>query len=221
MAKQKDLQLEGTYDGVIFYKWRGKYCMRAKGLTGKQSPVARQQASVLGQASALSARIRRALKPLLPGPANRPMMYRLNHSLQQWLRTGQSIQTGPADDIAALKGFSFSPGKKAGAFYAAMPVSRSADGNLVLHIPAFDSPNPIHPLPFDGNIRLHIMAVSCKLDDAHDNRVYETNLDIQYTGSPLPAQDLLLPIQTMPGCINIVALGVNGMSKGVVGAVWN
>lgn len=195
--------------------------MRSKGNTGRQAPIAKQQAALLGQASKLSARIRKACKPLLPGVTSRPLMYRLNNTLQQWLRTGQQNSTEQLNDIALLRGFSFSANGTGNDFYVTMPVTRVADGNLVLHIPAFDSPNPIHPLPFNGKINLHIMAVSCKLNDADDTRVFEQTLDITYTGIPIPANDLLLPLQTQPGCITLVALSVNRSSKGIVGAMWN
>lgn len=217
MAYQINTKIEGTIGSTIFYKWRGDYLFRSKGNTGRQAIQAKQQAGIMGRASALSARLRKSFKPLLPGPTNRALMYRLNNILQQWLRSGQPSITEQINEIPSLKGFSFSGDD----FYVVMPISRTRDGHLLLHIPAFDSPNPIHPLPFSGQISLHIMAASCNLDDAADNRSYETILDIFYNGTPIPAQDLLIPLQTMPGCITLVALSVNKMSTGVVGAMYN
>jgi hypothetical protein len=221
MAKQVDTEIEGTFGPVIFYKSKKKYLLRAKGNTGKQGEAAREQSRILGQASSLSARIRKAFKPILPGPVNRPMMYRFNNALQQWLRTGQAALATAVNDIPFLRGFSFSSSRGNELFHAAIPVSRDASGNLLLQLPAFDSPNPIHPLPFHGKINLHFIAVSCNLDDATDNGTFETQLDIAYTGIPIPAKEIIIPLQTQPGCITVVALSVNGMSKGVVGAMFN
>ena len=220
MPKQIDTQLETTYKDTIFYKRNGEYYSRSKGRTGTQAPIAKQQASLLGQASALSARLRKAFKPLLPVPASRTLMYRLNNVLQQWMRNGQPAQTGEVNDIQLLKGFSFSDGKTADDFYAVMPISRLSNGNIALHIPSFDSPNPIHPLPFTGQISLHIMAVSCNLADSNETQVFETNIEIAYTGY-VPANDLEIPVQTKPGHILVVALSVNKLTTGIVGAMYN
>jgi len=221
MAYQTDTQIEGTFGSKIYYKWRGDYLVRSKGNTGKQAAVAKEQAGILGKSSALSARLRKGFKPLLPGPANRALMYRLNNALQQWFRTGQSATTEQLNDITLLKSFSFSGDKTGGDFYVTMPVSRTTDNNMILHIPAFDSPNPIHPLPFSGVISLHIMAISCNLNDADDTRVFETTLDIAYDGTPLAARELWIPLQTMPGCLTVIALSVNKMTTGMVGAMYN
>jgi len=221
MAKQRDTEIEGTFGPVIYYKSRKQFLMRAKGSTGKQGETAREQSRILGQASALSARLRKALIPILPGPVNRPMMYRFNNALQQWLRTGQASSQAPVNDIPFLRGFSFSSSRGNEFFHAAIPVSRDAAGNLLLQLPAFDSPNPIHPLPFNGKINLHFIAVSCKLDDETDNRSFETKLDLSYGSIPIAAKEIMIPLQTQRGCITVVALSVNGMNKGVVGAMFN
>lgn len=221
MAKQINTQLETTHKDTIFYKRNGEYYSRAKGRTGTQAPIAKLQANLLGQASALSARLRKAFKPLLPVPTSRTLMYRLNNTLQQWMRNGQSAQLEQVNDIQLLKGFSFSDGKTGDDFYAVMPVSSMYNGNIMLHIPSFDSPNPIHPLPFNGVINLHIMAVSCNLQDGNDTEVFESTINIQYNGTAVPSNDLEIPLQRKAGHILVVALSVNKLTTGIVGAMYN
>ena len=221
MAKQVGTEWIGTTNGVIFYKQNGIYYIRAKGRTGKQAPVAKAQASVLGKASSLSARIRTALKAILPGPVDRKLMYRFNNTLQQWLRTGQSQKTELVNGIAQLNGFSFYGYTTGGAFPVFMPVNRAADGDLSVQIPAFDSPNPISPLPFKGQILLKFIAVSCNLNDTADTKIYETELDIPYTGIPIPGRELTLPLQTGPGRLTVIALSINRGTAGILGVLYN
>lgn len=211
----------GTDGPVIYYKWKGIYCERAKGNTGRQAPVAKQQAGILGQASAISARIRNSLKHLLPVTPGRELMYRLNNAIQQWLRTGQANTAEPVSEIPFLKNFSFSANKTNDDFHVSMPVSRTAGNNLILHIPAFDSPNPVHPLPFNGQISLNIMVVCCNLHDTTDTRTYQREINIDYNGIAIPAQDLLLPVETKRGCLTVISLSVNKQAAGIVGAMYN
>ena len=217
MAKQTDTQIEGPFGNKIYYRRKGEYLVREKGNTGKQAAIARKQAGILGRASAISANLRKAFKPMLPGPVNRSLMYRFNNALQQWLRSGQAETTVPVNYIPFIQGFSFT----ADPFYVSMPVNRLANENLVIQIPAFDSPNPIHPLPFSGQVNLHIMAASCNVQAPAASVSHETNLTINYHGVPIPPQELMIPLQALPGNLTVVALSVNGMSAGIVGALYN
>lgn len=219
MGKQRNTEIEGTFDNTIWYKNGKKFLVRAKGNTGKQGKEAKIQASLLGQASALSARIRKGLAPVLPEPGNRKMMYALNYALQQWLRTGQHQSDNPASNLPFIHGFVFHRNDSTGENYLSLQVSRTA-GGLLLHIPPFDSPNPIHPLPFSGTVELRIAAVSCSLADKAATRTWDSTLTITYNGTPLPAREIFIPLESLPGCLTVVALSVNGMTSVVVGSEW-
>lgn len=221
MSKQINTQITGTIDNIIYYKSGNEYLFRAKGNTGKQAPIAKQQAGFLGRASSISAKLRAAFKPILPLANGRKLMYGLNNSLQQWLKTGQSNEIVPIDSIPILKGFSFTSNTGENDFYVSMPISRKSDGTMGIQIPAFDSPNPIYPLPFSGQINLHIIAASCNISNPADIVSFERTLDIDYTGIPIPAQELLLSLQTKPGSITVVAASINKTTAGIVGALFN
>lgn len=221
MAKQTDTQITGTFGDFIYYERNGKYYKRAKGNTGRQADIAKKQSALLGKASAISAKIRAAVKPMIEQPGNRQLMYRLNRSLQQWLRTEQHHTSDKIDCINYLNGFSFAASDDANDFGVAMPVIRTQDGNIALQIPTFDSPNPIHPLPFNGKIKLGVIAISIKVDDPSDINHHEEILDINYYGEPIPGKDLQLPVQTRPGYLTIVALSVNDLTSGIVGSLYN
>lgn len=195
--------------------------MRSKGNTGAQAAIAKQQAGILGKASGISAKLRAAFKPMLPGAADRKLMYRLNNVLQQWLRTNPGAETAHVDSIPVLQGFSFNSNNRENDFYVAMPVTRNVDGTVSLQLPAFDSPNPIYPLPFNGTINLQVIAVSCNITNLSDINSYETQLDINYTGQPIPAQQLPLELQTKPGCLTVIALSINKTATGIVWAMYN
>jgi hypothetical protein len=222
MPKQINTALVGTYNDTIFYKWKGVHVMRAKGRTGNQAPVAKQQAAIMGKASAISARLRAAFKPLVADAGSRKVMYRLNNILQQWLRTKPMDSTAPVENIELINGFSFSDNEANGsAFYAAIPVRKFDNGQLFMQIPSFDSPNPISPLPFSGQINIKAIAVSCNIENPADSTSYTAELNIAYDGTPVPAQALPLTLETKPGYVTVVAVSINDMVAGIVRAMYN
>ncbi len=221
MAKQTDTQITGTFGDYIYYERNGKFYKRAKGNTGRQAEIAKKQSATLGKASAISAKIRAAVKPILPDPANRKLMYRLNRSLQQWLRSEQHHTSEPVNFINDLNGFSFSGDSEINDFGVAMPVIRKQDEYIAVQVPAFDSPNPIHPLPFDGHIRLDIIVNSTSIEDPSVTTQITETLDFPYHGDPVPARELSLDIKTRKGHLTVVCLSVNKITSGIIGALYN
>ena len=214
--------VEGTFNGTIYYKWNGVYYTRKKGNTGKQAPVAKQQASILGRASNLSAKIRTLLKPILPESRDRKLMYRMNNVLQDWLRTNPMENNNPLNEIHGLSGFClYGQPELANGFRLVMPVRRSDNGNLIINIPGFDSPNPINPLPFSGTISLHFGVASCSVADASHSVFSDIKLEIPYFGIAIPPRQLMLPVQPLPGNLTVVALNVNDLNAGIVAAMLN
>jgi hypothetical protein len=65
------------------------------------------------------------------------------------------------------------------------------------------------------------MAVSCPVEDPNQTTSCEEILTIPYYGNPIAAQEVLLPLKTMPGNLTVVAISVNAMSAGIVGALYN
>lgn len=206
---------------LIEYEWRGIKCVRAKGNTGRQAPIAVKQAGIMGKASAISAKLRASFKPLLEEPANRKLMYRLNNSLQQWLRSEPLQDNTAIDNIPALKGFAFEEDGYGNMLHSALPVSRRHDGTISLHIPAFDSPNPISPLPFNGQLKFQVIATSCNVAQPSETNMQEVELNIDYNGTPIPSQEMIIPIHAATGNLTVVAVSVNNMAAGIVGAMWN
>jgi len=221
MPKQSGTELIGTFDGMIYYKSGNEYLVRAKGKTGTQADVAKKQAGILGRASALSARIRAVIKPIVFVTKSRPFMYRFNNIIQQWLRRGGGQEEHQINGIPEFMGFSLKSDDDT-KFGVAMEVTRTDNNQLILHIPAFDSPNPIHPLPFHGRISFDIVVLSVTLDEPVLTERYQTRVDIAYDGEYEPARQLLLPINTGKGKLTLVGLAINeGADSGLIAALFN
>ncbi len=221
MAKRKTNKVVIDVGDLIFYKWKGYDSIRLKGNTGKQAPIAKKQASILGMASALSARIRAAFEPILPAPLKRKLLNRFNNAIQQWLRLGQIVETGPVDNIPFITGFSFYGGEAVVGYLYHFTVNRTAAAGLALHITDLDPSGCPGILSSGEKARLHIIVTSCKVNDPADTRSAELKTDIPYTAGNFPGQVLSLPLQTSPGCITVVAFSTNRRNVSIAGAMYN
>lgn len=211
----------GTFDGMIYYKSGDEYLVRAKGKTGTQADVAKQQAGILGKASGLSARVRAALKPIVFVSNSRAFMYRFNNAIQKWLRSEGHKQPGWNKHIPELQGFSLKADDTT-KFGVAMDITRTDNGQIILHIPTFDSPNPIHPLPFNGRISFDIVAVSVSLEDSPVTERFQIRVDIDYNGQYEPGRQILLPVYSGTGRLVVVGLSINeGADAGIIAAMYN
>ena len=221
MAKRKTNKVVIDVGDHIFYKWKGYDTIRHKGNTGKQAPIAKKQASILGKASALSARIRAAFEPILSPPLERKVLNRFNNAIQQWLRLEQIAETRPVDNIPFITGFSFYGGEALIGYLSHFSVNRTVAAGLALHITDFDPSGCPGILSSGGKARLHIIVTSCNVNDPMDNRSEELITDIPYTAVNFPGQVLSLPLQTSPGFITLVAFSTNRRNVSIAGAVYN
>ena len=206
---------------LIYANWRDIDYVRTKGNTGRQAPVVKDQAIRLGRASAISARLRASFKPLIPGKTDRKLMYRLNHALQQWLRTGQEGETAPLEKLPFLTGFSFHNDGTGSDQLEAMSLGRVAGGNLILHIPAIDPSGPFSRFLTGGKIMFRFIASSCNLTDLSDVKSLNLELEYMYPGNAQTAQEVKIPMQAGAGRLTVVAVSINSSPLGIAGASYN
>jgi len=222
MAKRKKIKIyKIDVTGHIFYKWRGADVSRLKGNTGNQAPVAKKQAAILGKASALSARLRASFEPILPPPINRKILNRFNNAIQQWLRLGQIVETGPIDNIPFISGFNFYGAENVAGYLSHFSVDRTVGGAPTLTITELDPSEYPRILSSKGNAHLQIIVASLNVKNPAAIESSELKTDISFTTDQFPAQVLPLPLQTSPGYMMVVAFSTNGSNVSIAGAMYN
>lgn len=234
MAKQKDTEITGTVGDIIFYKWKGMFCMRAKGNTGKQAPVAVKNGGYFGKASGVSARLRKLLAPILAEPKSRRLMYRLNNALYALLRTDVLDTLAPVNNLPHLSGFSmFEQDDIAHSLTGYLTVERLPDGVLQLKIPAY---NTAYMSMGNGYPYLHLKVViaACDVQGSIINRTYEQSIILPYVDAHVNGKEIMLPFQCIPGQLTITTAAMGYMNEkqepvpeagwryaGIIGAMWN
>lgn len=235
MAKQVDTAVTGTVGDVIFYKWKDKFCIRSKGRTGAQAPIAKENGGYFGKASALSKSFRKMLAPILAEPRSRRLMYRLNNAIYALLRERVHETVMPLQSLPHLSGMSLAEEDQvSNSLTGYLTVERTPDGILQLKVPPF---NPAYMSMSDEHPFLHlgVMVVACDMNDpANGHRQYETGFDIPYVDSLFPSRDINQPFQCLPGQLTLVVASLGYKNQqlellpqagrrfgGIIGAFWN
>lgn len=234
MPKQLNTQITGTVGDVIFYKWRDRYCMRSKGKTGTQAPIAKKNGSHFGKASALSARMRKLMAPLLAEPKSRRLMYRLNRIVYDLLRQDFFETNEPVNSIPELAGMSlFEQDPISLSLTGYLGVTRNTDHSLSLKIPAcnpaYMSMNSEHPF-----LHIGLMTLSISLGDLSQVEINEQSFSLPYGDNLFPERELTLKGRCQPGCITVVVASMSYLNHeqqlvkdagwrfgGIVGSFWN
>ena len=221
MEKHKGTKEKSKKDPVIVYIQSDKQYIRARGRTGKQAPVALKQAAIFGMASTISARLRAAFKPLIPGPGNRKLINRLNYALQQWLRSGQPAQKEPLHELPFIRGFTFSEAPVRNPFQDLVSVNRTTENTISLVIPALKASRSGGKRSLNEQVKLEAIAASCNLNNPADTKIHEATKEVPYKELSVSAQEILLQLKTEPAHLTAIALKVNQVNLGIVGALYN
>lgn len=221
MAKRRTNIIEINMGNVILYKWKGKDKMRAKGRTGRQASVAKKQAKILGRASAIAARIRSAIAPILPPPITRDVLNRFNKAVQQWLRLDQKPVTEPFDNIPFISGFNFYGPENVGDYLSHFIVKRITADSLELHITDLDPSVYKGILSTKGLAKLHFIVASVNVKNPRDQQSTGLEIEIPYTAGYFPGRVLSIPMETCPGHLTVVAFATDKRNVSIAGAMYN
>ena len=124
---------------IVISSWKGIVTLRSKPTKVKQTPNTVEAGRLFGMASNCSGIIRKLLKSLLPEPANRTVMHRLQKAFYHWVKTGVLTDNKPIENISFFNGLSLNEKSELSQWLKFSPaVSRLPDGQLSLTFPAFD-----------------------------------------------------------------------------------
>jgi hypothetical protein len=206
-------KIAGTISNVIFYEFRGKQVIRSKPLRVKQTKASKAAAKDFGRAVRYSRIIRNSLDRVID-PKDKPMMYRLNNELLQWLRDSKDDSKTMAANILRLESFDFNGESYLGRCLRFKPLADfSVKGKIFVDIRAL-KPSPDIIAPRDTkNIEWNIMAIRCNTGNRPSRSTdpiteYMMEFNMDYNSTLIPAQRLELPFQTLTGDIVFVVIGL-------------
>ena len=213
MARVSKNNLKGPLGNLVFYESRGLSLARRRPDRVKQTKATKSAAKDFGRAVRYSRLIRDSLTGLID-PKDKPMMYRLNNELLQWLRESKGDGPMMSQHILRLEGFEFNEDCFLRRRLKVEPVvDFNTSGKILVNIPAMKpSPDIIAPRDTES-IEVNIMALRCNTRGkpaiyTDPPEEYMLVHNINYNNTPIPTQQLELPFRSIPGDIVLVVMGL-------------
>ena len=208
MGIQTNIKLRGTVENVIYYQWKGIHCMRTVPEKVRQTPNTKKAASVFGLAVKSAAVMRAMLRPVLPDPASRPMIYELDRAFREWLQTEPLQASEQQDNLPSFDNLSFNKDSYPGKVFKVVTVTRVDESDLLIRIPALHTAADISAPA--GTVRLGItfMATVLPFTGELEQKVIAADVFLPYTESKSAPQEILLPGVTGLHCLTLVAMSM-------------
>lgn len=174
----------------------------------RQTANTKKAASVFGVAVKSAARLRRMLRPILPNPADREMMYELDNAFRKWLHTKPLERQHTEDGLPYFQWFSFNKKAVLGKVFRRVMITREGDNNLVVTIPSFNPLKDVTAPRGTASAGLRLMAVALPLDNPEGAFELQTNISLPYDNLVLPQQEVMLEGLTGPKTLVTISVAL-------------
>ena len=210
MARQGNIKLRGTFDGIEFYEWNQVDCMRLKPKTNKQTRATKASAKIFGTASKVGNKMTNTFKPAIPSLLDNRSRNYFVRSFNTWLQTRPLNTSAPLNELAPVTGFQFNEQTSLNArLKLALSITRTGNNTLLLSVPAFD---PVDVITAPSNtVTVEMRIVACSCDMSNTEYLIEkcsAKMNIQYVHQQLPAQHFELPVKAAPGNVSVVMVAL-------------
>lgn len=205
MAKQTNLRFSGSTAIATYYERLGEFYVRSRPKKVRQTKATKKSAGNFGLANCLSGKLREGLKPAIPHPADRQMMYRFTDALYQWLlqNEGNPI-TG---DIAPLQQFHFNAATGiAERWKIPIDVSQAPGGNITVNFPAFVPTDVISAPAHTLAVECTITVVAVSLNNAILTDSSTLKITMPYTSGAVPENTVTVPVNGSSGIMLVTAV---------------
>jgi hypothetical protein len=215
MAKQRDSKLVGTAGNLIFYNWRGEYCMRTKPVHVRRSGSTIQSASNFGRASKICRQIRQIVVGINPGKTDNRLMYRLTGALNKlisWEEKRDSNASGQEIKLPFLDGFQFNSAADLGSIRVIRPSLNAVTPNLTeINLAPFIPNQSLNAPSATDHILFRMILIGMNLKEAKAEMVGRSDLKISYDGDLFQPPTISIPAAVKSGDLAILVMSVQYM----------
>ncbi len=212
MARQRDSKLVGTFGNVIFYNYRGEYCMRTKPVSVKRTKASINSGLNFGRASKISSQIRRAVASINPANSDMRVLYRLTAVVNKfiaWKEKTEAASIKMPKKLPFIYGFQFNDQADLSSIRDIQPTLKSTESGLteISLLPL----TPSQSLQAPGNtvrILLKMMLMAVNLEQAETKLLGKSEIEIPFSGEPFQPPVILIPATSKPGDLAILVMAV-------------
>jgi hypothetical protein len=215
MGRQRDSKLVGTFGNVIFYNFRGEYCMRTKPVSVKRTRASVSSGLNFGKASKISAQIRKVVAPINPAQSDMRVLYRLTAALNKfitWKEKKDAASIKMPDKLPFISGFQFNDQADLSSIFAIRPSVKSPYQGLTEI--SFTPLVPSQSLQAPSNtnsILFKMILLGVSLDNAETDTPGKAEIEIPYSDEPFQPPVISIPATSKPEALVILVMAVQYM----------
>jgi hypothetical protein len=215
MGRQTGVKFIGTIDGVIYYIWKGIYCMRSMPGFFNQTAATQETASVLGRASNQGKLLRKGLEPLSPNPKLKGMQNRLQTAIQYMINMEEGHNMEDLEEKDTLQSFVFNEKARCNNIFSKMISATYIPGKGVgIDIQAF---NPAGQFRYPGSVKklrfiLAAVVVNTRKKELADTCYIQAEID--YADKDVAALHFDLPVEAGKACLVTATVAVQFCATG-------
>lgn len=168
--------------------------------TVKMSAASKRCSGNFGLAAACGKVLRQLLLPVLPFSKDRRMQVKFSGSIARWLGAADITTLPAATTLPYVSSFQFNAATGiAQRWKTALTVEQTADGNIVIQIPAFIPTQSISAPADCVEVECVFMVAGCQLAHAAGTGSNRATMVIPYTKVPVSTPTIELVVNTLPG----------------------
>lgn len=215
MARQRDSKLVGTLGNVIFYNYRGKYCMRTKPVSVHRTKASINSGLNFGKASKISSQIRRAVASINPANSDMRVLYRLTAAVNKfiaWKGKMEAASIKMPKKLPFIYGFQFNDQADLSSFRDIQPTLKSTESGLaeISLLPLIPTQSLQAPSS-TNSILLKMILLGVNLEQAETKLLGKSELEIPFSGEPFQPPVIPIPDSSKLRDLTILVMAVQYM----------
>jgi hypothetical protein len=215
MGRQRDSKLVGTIGNVIFYNYRGEYCMRTKPVSVKRTKASVNSGLNFGTASKISAQIRKAVASINPAQSDMRVLYRLTAAMNRfiaWKEKKDAASIKMPDKLPFISGFRFNDQADLSSIFAIRPsVKPTGPGLIDISLTPFVPSQSLQTPSNTNTILFKMILLGVSLDKAETDTLGKSEIEIPYSNESFQPPIMSLPVSSKPGDLVILVMAVQYM----------
>ena len=215
MGRQRDSKLVGTIGNVIFYNYRGEYCIRTKPVSVKRTKASVNSGLNFGKASKISAQIRKSVASINPAQSDIRVLYRLTAAMNKfisWKQKKDAASIKMPDKLPFLYGFQFNDQADLSSIFAIRPLVKSTEMGLTeISLMPFVPSQSLQAPSNTKNILFKMILLGVSLDKAETDTLGKAEIEIQYSNEPFQPPVITIPTSSKPEALVILVMAVQYM----------
>lgn len=178
-------------------------------MNNRQTPATKIRSRNFGIAATAAKILRRHLEHQLPYPKDKRMQSQFGGNIAKWLGSRDPYQLSPEQDLGYVMGFAFNKAASIAALWKLpLSVTKENEQLISLHIPGFVPAENILAPAGTTEVECSITAASWNWSNPNLQNSGRKNIRYPYNSTPVPAQDILLPVPASRGCLLITVVSL-------------